>query len=638
MADNTNTNNEENLRINDLLYVVFKHHRAIVYLGILGLAVGILISFAYYVKGVASVEYYVTASMAVSSTNANGQFTGADAYNPNSQDIHLAEDMTESVIYVCRSDTTLNAAAEKLQLIGVKADQIRPKLTLTQYGDTQIIEMTLIWDNADEGIMILNAITEVAPDILIDTLKIGDVTIVNQPKVKPVSLSFINAKLVAICLAAGVMGCAAYYVVMFLIHPTYLHSEDVKRDHGFDILGEIPKDKEYFNTKVNSLSANEFSAIQEYFSALAHVLVYRLQDIENVCVYFTSTSPQEGKTTITANLGYALSGLGYKTLILDMDVRNPSLASKFAYSQYDDHCLNTVYRGEKSFEEAVVRIDSNLDILPTKLEDERLRFDAKMIEIISTAKGLYDFVLIDTAPIGQVSDSLSLNSAADCALYVVRQDQVWISTINESIDRLKKSGIAILGAVMNDVKSGAVSYYHSNYNQYKDSPYLNMPDKKSKKSKSKSKNIDKESMDHSVEAEIISNRKKKDEEKAAKAALELAAQADAEIVDLTNTNSMIIKESEVAVESFLATRAVSAYYNLDDIHRAVTSFEKIKDYEIGALKPSDMAGELDRLEEENVDAIMEFEKEYYAGCIKIMIGFMDEEEKFHMLAVKTIGE
>lgn len=634
MADNKNLNEEKTIRIDDLLYVVLKHIKTVIYIGLLGLAVGVLISFAYYIRGVAKVEYYITASMAVSSTNANGVFTGgADSYNPNSQDIHLAEDMTESVIYVCRSDTTLNAAAEKLQLIGVTADQIRPKLTLTQYGDTQIIEMTLIWDNADEGIMILNAITEVAPDILIDTLKIGDVTIVNQPKVKPVSLSFIDKKIVAICLLGSALGCVGFYIVMFLIHPTYLHSEDVKSDHGFDILGEIPKDKDYFNTKVNSVSANEFSAIQEYFSALAHVLVYRLQDIKNVCVYLTSTSPQEGKTTITANLGYALSGLGYKTLILDMDVRNPSLASKFAYSQYDDHCLNSVYRGDKPLEEALVKIDSNLDILPTKLEDERLRFDARMIEIISKAKSFYDFVLIDTAPIGQVADSLNLNSAADCAIYVVRQDQVWISTINESVDRLKKSGIAILGAIMNDVKSGAVSYYHSNYNQYKDSPYLNAPDKK----KEKKKHIDTASMDHSVEEDIISKRKKKEEEQAAKAALELASKSD-DVVDLTNTNSKIIKESEVAVESFLATRSVSAYYNLDDIHRAVTSFEKIKDYEVGALKPADLKSELDRLEEENVDAIMEFEKEYYAGGIKIMIGFMDEEEKFHMLAVKTIGE
>lgn len=651
MADNRKTDEEKTIRLDDLLYVALKHIKAIIYVSLIGLAVGVLISFAYYVRGVAKVEYYITASMAVTSTNANGQFTGNDSYNPNAQDIHLAEDMTESVMYVCRSDTTLNAAAERLQLIGVKADDIRPKLTLSQYGDTQIIEMTLIWENADEGVMILNAITEVAPEILIDTLKIGDVTIVNQPKVKPVSLSFINIKIVAICVLLGAFVCAGFYLLMFLIHPTYLHSDDIKKDHGFDILGEIPKDKEYFNTKVNSLSANEFSSIQEYFSACAHVLVYRLQDIENVCVYITSTSPQEGKTSITANLGYALSGLGYKTLIFDMDVRNPSLASKFNYVKDDEHSLNAVYKGARSVQDAVVRIDSNLDILPTKLEDERLRFDANLIEIISSAKENYDFVLIDTAPIGQVSDSLNLNQAADCAIYIVRQDQVWISTINESIDRLKKSGIAILGAIVNDVKSGAISYYHSNYNQYKDSPYINdstkKKDKKSKKIKSPSVADLSEADIKRVEDEIMKKRKKNEktvepldsssESSSESRSESVAKSSDDSSEDSYSPSSGIIKESAAAIESLLSTRVVSAYYNLDDLQRPVTSFEKIKDYEVGSLKASELDSELNKLEEENESTISQFKQEYYKGCIKLMIGFKDDEGVFHLFATKDIG-
>ena len=84
------------------------------------------------------------------------------------------------------------------------------------------------------------------------------------------------------------------------------------------------------------------------------------------------------------------------------------------------------------------------------------------MEIISSAKTDYDFVLIDTAPVGQVSDSMSINQAADCAIFIVRQDQVWINTVSESINRLRKSGIAILGAIMNDVRGGSNTYYYYN--------------------------------------------------------------------------------------------------------------------------------------------------------------------------------
>ncbi len=486
-SENNGKNNEQVIRLDDILYIVIKYHKTMVGFAIIGLLVGILISFAFYVKGLAKLEYYVTASFAVTSVNEDGLFS-ANSSDPNAADIHLAEDITDAVIYVCKSDSTLNAAAENLQLIGVDADDIKPKLMLSQYESTQIIEMTLIWDNPDEGVLILNAIMDVVPDILISTLKIGDVTVVNPPKVRTNSLTFINVKIVAICFMLGIIISAGYYLVKHFIHPTYLHSEDVKAAYDLEILSEIPGDKNYFTQKINSFSANEFTSVQEYFSACAHVLVYRLQDIDNVCVYVTSSAAKEGKSSITANLGYALSSLGYKTLLFDMDVRNPSLASKFLFEKDERHCLNAVYRGDIDVKDAIVRINSNLDILPTRLEDERLRLDNTMVEIISSAKDDYDFVLIDTAPVGQVSDSMSLNQAADCALFVVRQDQVWINTVSESINRLRKSGIAILGAIMNDVRGGSNTYYYYNYKQFGDSPYVYMKDTDKKPRKNKNEN------------------------------------------------------------------------------------------------------------------------------------------------------
>lgn len=497
MAKDNSQNNEQVIRLDDIMYVVIKHMKTMAWLAVIGLLVGILVSFAFYVRGLTNITYNITASIVVTSTDANGLYR-TDSANPNASDIHLAEDITDAVIYVIKSDTTLNAAAEKLQLIGVKAEQIKPKLHLSQYEDTQIIEMTLTWDNPEEGVMILNAITDVVPGILIDTLKIGNVSLVNPPKVKTSSLSFINTKIVTICTLLGAIIGAGFFILKYFLHPTFLHSEDVKDMYDLDILGEIPGDKDYFSKKINSLSANEFSSVQEYYSAIAHVLVYRLNEIDNVCVYVTSSAAGEGKTSTTANIAYALSDLGYKTLLMDMDVRNPNLATKFIFDRSDKHCLNAVYRGDVKIDDAIVRINSNLDILPTRIEDERIRLDNKVVEIISEAKAEYDFVLIDTAPVGQVSDSMSLNQAADCVLFVIRQDNVWIKTVTESLNRLRKTGIAILGVVMNDTRNGANNYY--NYRQFEDSPYVEIPNNKKKKEKSKNSN--------SISADILLKRNK----------------------------------------------------------------------------------------------------------------------------------
>ena len=130
---NDNKNKEQVIRLDDIMYILLKHFKTMLGLAVLGFLVGILISFAFYIKGLARVEYYVTASIAVTSTNENGMFS-ANSSDPNASDIHLAEDMTDSVIYVCKSDTTLNAAAERLQLIGVSAD-ISIHVPLTGHDD-----------------------------------------------------------------------------------------------------------------------------------------------------------------------------------------------------------------------------------------------------------------------------------------------------------------------------------------------------------------------------------------------------------------------------------------------------------------------------------------------------------------------
>lgn len=506
--ENSSVNNEQVIRLDDIFYILMKHYKTIIGSVIIGLVVGVLVSFALFVKGISQVEYNVSASIAVTSTDANGLFS-SNSSNPNSSDIHLAEDITDAVIYVCKSDVTLNAAAERLQLIGVTADDIRPHLTLSQYEDTQIIEMKLTWENEEEGKLILEAITDVVPDILINTLKIGDVSVVNPPKVKADGTSIINIKIIAICAILGAFICAGIYLLKFFIHPTYLHSEDIKDNCNLELIGKIPGDQAYFANKVNSSSNAGYSVVQEHFSACAHVLLYRLKDVDNVCVYLTSSASQEGKTTVAANLGCALADLGFKTLLLDMDVRNPSLASKFIYDKDDKHTLNAVYRGDVEFEDAVISINFDLDILPTKLEDTRIRIDTKMMEIISSAKKNYDFVIMDTAPVGQVADSMNLNQVADSAIFVVRQDMVWINTVSESIERLRKSGVELLGVIMNDTKGGSTDYYYSNY---EGNVYTEIHQKKKKKKTKKSTKLNKVEQEILNKQHIIHNNDQKEEE------------------------------------------------------------------------------------------------------------------------------
>ena len=101
------------LRVSDLLYAVKKRLVLIVICAMIGLIVGIALSVVSYLRGEMSKQYAITSAIAVTSQDKNGLFT-AQSNNPNSTDIYLAENMVDSVIYVMKSDQTLNAAIERL--------------------------------------------------------------------------------------------------------------------------------------------------------------------------------------------------------------------------------------------------------------------------------------------------------------------------------------------------------------------------------------------------------------------------------------------------------------------------------------------------------------------------------------------
>lgn len=108
-------------------------------------------------------------------------------------------------------------------------------------------------------------------------------------------------------------------------------------------------------------------AVRECFLTLAHILRHRIKNEKPACLYVTSALPNEGKTSIVANLGVQLSAIECKVLMIDLDTRNPSLGSKFLDKVDYYHSLNAVYKREIDAASAVVHVSACLDLLPTFL-------------------------------------------------------------------------------------------------------------------------------------------------------------------------------------------------------------------------------------------------------------------------------
>lgn len=445
---------DDEIRIDDILYVVWKSRVLILILAAIGLFFGIVLSIVSYAKGEISKEYAITTSLAVTSVTQDGLFTNRNSNTPNSADVYLAEEMVDSVIYVLKSDTLLKSAIEKMGLVGISTSDIASNLQLKQYNTTQIIEITLFWRSATEGIRILEAINQVAPRILIQTLKIGGVSIVNLPTARYRVGGNLNARLWLYMMILGIAAGAGYSVLKMLVAPTLLKSRDMEDKLGVVLLGEIPADDHYFAQKRSVLLAddNEASdAVPESFSAAAHIFQNMLGSEMHHILYVTSSTQNEGKTTVTAYLAARLADMEKKVLLIDFDVRNPTLGSLFVEKVDYVHSINALYRGDSTVEEAITHLTGYLDLLPAILERQELAMDDAMMDIVRDIASQYDYILIDTAPVGRVADSMKLNRLTKDVVFVAGFDSTGMKDIEGSLEKLDKSGVKVIGCIVNGV-------------------------------------------------------------------------------------------------------------------------------------------------------------------------------------------
>lgn len=460
------SNDTIQIRLSDLVRALVKNRIMIVALTLVGLAAGIILSVISYARGEITKEYAVSCSLAVTSVTEDGLFTTHNK-TPNSTDIYLAENMVDSVIYVLKSDKMLNAAVNRIGLIGIAAGDISSHLQMKQYNETQIIEITLYWRSAEEGVQILDAINSVAPSILVETLKIGGVSVVNAPKANHRVGGSVNASLWICTALVGLALGLVVSLIQMILRPTLTHVRDMTSMFSLPVIGKISKNRRYFQRRqsiLNEESVNEAGPIWDEFAAAAHLLLYRMGHIDHACMYVTSANSGEGKTGVAAHLAVQLSDMGKKVLLVDLDVRNPTLGTMFLRKVAYTHSLNALYRGDTDLESAITHLTGNLDLLSTILERKEIPLSDEITQMIQVLSKSYDMVIIDTPPIGMVSDSLNLNKIVKDVLFVVRFDYTDLKSIRNALERLELSGADVIGCVVNAVAPLRESKSGKNYN------------------------------------------------------------------------------------------------------------------------------------------------------------------------------
>ncbi len=443
----------DEIRISDILYEIVKHRVLIISLTIAGLLVGIVLSGVSFLRGEMSKQYIITSSFTVNTQTEQGLFTSGQEF-PNQSDITMSEDLVNTVSYVFKSDKMLEDIINSLGLLGVTTKDIYDNLSLQPYEETQIIEMSLYWRSADEGINILTELNQKAPEILKETLNIGSISVLNQPAARYIIGGNINVAFWGYMALIGLGLGLAIAISKLFIHPTLINLKDIKQVFKKELLGDIIEDKAYFDRRKSILEDDGISPnIKESFASVANIIQSRLSKRDGShIIYVTSTMRGEGRTSVTANLAVQLSELENRVLLIDLDTKNPSLSGLFLKNIDYAHSLNAFCSGDISKAEAVVSLNGYLDIMPTILERSPIPIDSNLFHVIQQIAVDYDYVLIDTAPVGLTADPMNLNQIASAGLFVIRFDDVTLKEIKSAVERIEKIEVNLLGCIVNGVK------------------------------------------------------------------------------------------------------------------------------------------------------------------------------------------
>lgn len=309
---------------------------------------------------------------------------------------------------------------------------------------------------------------------------------VSEPQIPTKATNTLNLSKYRI-FAAMVMAAivAAITVLLCVTRKTFKTVYGAQEELEGDCLGVVTHEKKLqtirsflrkHNKSVLISSPTCSFMFEESNRKFAENLRFKMDQLGSKRLLVTSVAENEGKSTISMNLAIALSGVGKKVLIIDVDFRKPAL-------------YKIVERDKSSVPDIISYIDgqSNIDEIIRKYSrtgvDMVMNFGSKrdsaefirssgLQKLLEYADKNYDYIILDSSPIIVGTDVQLISDIAECSLIVIRQDFVRIADINTAIEDIKEGNAAYLGYVLNDYRefnmhvAGNSVYGYGNYENY----------------------------------------------------------------------------------------------------------------------------------------------------------------------------
>lgn len=230
----------------------------------------------------------------------------------------------------------------------------------------------------------------------------------------------------------------------------------------------LKNSKKQVNKRTKAVSlitlADKSSPISEQYRTIRTNIQYAMVDRDIKTLVVTSSGPSEGKSTTSANLSVVFANSGKRVLLVDADMRKPTVAKTFAMNNFQG--LSTLLGSrEVSISNVVQPTDiSNLSIMtsgPKPPNPSELLASNRMLELIEEIKSQYDLIIFDMPPVVVVTDAQIIASKTDGTILVVRENVTKRASLLKAKHLLEIVDTSILGVVYNGAKNVSdQSYYY----------------------------------------------------------------------------------------------------------------------------------------------------------------------------------
>ncbi|HEX7905946.1 MAG TPA: polysaccharide biosynthesis tyrosine autokinase [Chitinophagaceae bacterium] len=240
---------------------------------------------------------------------------------------------------------------------------------------------------------------------------------------------------------------------------------DIEKITPAPILGEVGHS---YSEKPLLVTKTTRSMVAEQFRIIRSNLQYIVNKVDKSVILITSSFSGEGKSFISINMGAVLALAGKKTIILEFDIRKPKVLSGLGMTKGPG--ITNYLVGKASLADIIRPVEGheNLYVLgcgPIPPNPSELLLDQRVEDMFIWLRNNFDVILVDTAPVGMVSDSLTLSKFSDCTLYIVRQGHTFKKQIALIDEFYQENRLPKVSIIINDVKMKP-GYGYYGYGRY----------------------------------------------------------------------------------------------------------------------------------------------------------------------------